>query len=355
MADFGGWAMPIEYPGPGGGVLAEHRAVREDVGIFDVSHLGKASINGKGALDFLNSQLSNDLSLISDGQAQYNFILDENGGVIDDLIVYRKSDNELFIIPNAANTSEVVKRLQSRLPDGVSVTNQHLDFAVIAVQGPKSRELLAEIGIDPAILSMEYMSFKRSLWREIPVILCRTGYTGELGYELVIPVREGNREVGLQLWSALVDSLEKFGGLVAGLGARDTLRTEMGYPLHGQELSLSINPLEASASWAVGWKKTEFMGREALLELKSRGVARKSYALKVSDRGIPRTGMKVFFEGREIGTVTSGTFSPTLKTGIALALLDSEIKVGDQVAIDVRGRESKAEVVKLPFVPSRVR
>ena len=355
MADFGGWMMPIEYPGENGGVLAEHRAVRERVGIFDVSHLGKASVSGDGAAEFLNSVLSNDLESISDGQAQYNFLLDERGGVVDDLIVYRKSSSDLFMIPNASNTSEVVTRIQSQAPSSITVKNLHLDFAVFAVQGPNSLELLRASGFDESISKLEYMSFARLEWEGVPVILCRTGYTGEFGFEAVIPVQDKGEKSAWKLWQSLVENLAHFGGAVAGLGARDTLRTEMGYPLHGQDLSLEINPVEASASWAVGWKKPHFNGRDALLAIKEQGALRKSFALKVSDRGIPRQGMSVLRDGQKIGSITSGTFSPTLKTGIALALLDPKTKVGDVVEVDIRGRISLAEVVKLPFVPSHVR
>jgi aminomethyltransferase len=199
------------------------------------------------------------------------------------------------------------------------------------------------------------MSFARLQWEGVPVILCRTGYTGELGFEAVIPVENIGEKSASRLWKSLVENLASFDGAVAGLGARDTLRTEMGYPLHGQDLSLEINPLEASAGWAVGWKKPRFNGREALMAIKEQGVRRKSFALKVSDRGIPRRGMQVLREGKSIGFVTSGTFSPTLKTGIALALLDPTTKVGDNVEIEIRGRISSADVVKLPFVPSHVR
>lgn len=355
MADFGGWMMPIEYPGEKGGVLAEHRAVRERVGIFDVSHLGKASVRGEGAVEFLNNVLSNDLESIADGQAQYNFLLDETGGVVDDLIVYRKSSTELFLIPNAANTSDVVKRIQSQAPSSITVTNLHLDFAVIAVQGPNSLDLLRASGFDESIATLAYMSFARVDWNDVPVVLCRTGYTGEFGFEAVIPVEHHGEKSAWNLWNTFVKNLAHFDGAVAGLGARDTLRTEMGYPLHGQDLSLEINPVEASAGWAVGWKKPRFIGRDALLAIKEKGAKRKSFALKVNDRGIPRQGMTVVKDGRTIGFVTSGTFSPTLKSGIALALLEPTIKVGDQVDVEIRGRISNTEVVKLPFVPSRVR
>lgn len=359
MADFGGWLMPIEYPqgsqSGAGGVLAEHAAVREHVGIFDVSHLGKISVKGDGALDFLNSVLTNDLESISDSQAQYTMLCDENGGVIDDMIAYRISPRDIFLIPNASNCAKVYEVISSRASSEVQVTNNHHDFGVIAVQGPKSQELLAAIGLDvPSAL--EYMSFRKVSYRGSEIILCRTGYTGELGFELVVPVRSSDGEsLAATIWDQLVESLPQFSGLVAGLGARDTLRTEMGYALHGHELSLEINPLEAGVGWAISLAKPSWLGRDVLLAIKERGVERKSVALLAHDRTIPRAGMPVTLNGEVVGIVTSGTFSPSIKKGIALALVRSDVAKGATVSIDVRGRTGEYEVVRAPFVPSRVR
>jgi aminomethyltransferase len=346
MADFGGWLMPIEYPASG--VLAEHAAVRERVGLFDVSHLGKASVIGEGALAFLNTQLTNDLNRISDGQAQYTMLCAPDGGVVDDLIAYRKSESDIFLIPNAANTSSVVEILSAAAPAGISVTNHHLDFAVLALQGPKAADLLKTLGVTP---EMDYMAFSEVEIAGCQVILCRTGYTGERGYE-ILPKLEDASDV----WDALVDAMKVYDGLVCGLGARDTLRTEMGYPLHGHELSLEITPVQAAATWAVGWKKEGFRGADALREEKSAGPHRVLRGLQSTDRGIPRAGMVVRdSHGNQIGEITSGTFSPTLKKGIALALLSPDISIGGSVIVDVRGRDSVAEVVSLPMVESRVR
>ena len=346
MADFGGWLMPIEYPGAG--VLAEHAAVRERVGIFDVSHLGKASVVGEGALEFLNSCLTNDLTKIEDGSAQYTLLCTPTGGVVDDLIAYRNSDSDFFLVPNASNTADVVAVLQKQAPAGITVTNLHMDYAVLAVQGPLAPKVLESLGISTQI---DYMAFDHVNIAGADVILCRTGYTGELGYELLPHTKDA-----IAVWDALVDAIKPFEGLVCGLGARDTLRTEMGYPLHGHELSLEISPVEASAGWAVGWKKESFIASDILNAQKNGGATRKSMALKSLDRGIPRAGMSVKnSEGEIVGEVTSGTFSPTLKNGIALALLSSDISVGTQLTIDVRGRDSLCEVVKLPFVTSHVR
>jgi aminomethyltransferase len=346
MADFGGWMMPIEYPGAG--VLAEHAAVRERVGIFDVSHLGKASVTGVGALSFLNECLTNDLTKISDGSAQYTLLCTPQGGVVDDLIAYRNSETDFFLVPNASNTTDVVAVLQERAPSEISVTNLHNDYAVLAVQGPLAPKVLDALGINTDI---DYMAFAHVTIAGADVILCRTGYTGELGYELLPKAKDA-----VAVWDALVAAITPLDGLICGLGARDTLRTEMGYPLHGHELSLNISPVEASASWAVGWKKDKFLGSDVLVSQKNGSADRKSVAIKSLDRGIPRAGMSVKnTKGEIIGEITSGTFSPTLKHGIALALVSKGIAVGDQLIVDVRGRDSQSEVVKLPFVTSHVR
>ena len=341
LADFGGWDMPIEYPATsGGGVIAEHTAVRERVGIFDVSHLGKAEIIGEGALEFLNSVITNDLTRITDGQAQYTMLCDDaSGGVIDDLIVYRKSATNLFLIPNAANTDAVVKALQAAAPKNLTINNLHQSYAVLAVQGPESEAVLNAIGINT---ELEYMSFHETTLHGAPLIICRTGYTGERGFELLPLWSEAEK-----IWDALLPEIDARGGRVCGLGARDTLRTEMGYPLHGHELSLQITPIQASASWAIALDKSEFQGKSSLESEKSAGAKTAMRAIKISDRGIPRAGMKVMnSDGQEIGIVTSGTFSPTLKVGIALALLKPEYKSGSHVQVDIRGRVSNGELVK---------
>ena len=346
MADFGGWLMPIEYPGSG--VLAEHTAVRERVGLFDVSHLGKASVKGDGALDFLNHMFTNDLNRISDGKAQYTLLCNPDGGVVDDLIAYRNSASDFFLIPNASNTTDVVRVLNENLPSGITVENLHEEFAVLALQGPDAQKVIKSFGIDP---TMDYMAFAHVAIAGCDVILCRTGYTGEHGYEIV--PRWDDAAV---VCDALVLAMQPFAGLICGLGARDTLRTEMGYPLHGHELSLEITPVQASAGWAIGWKKESFRGSVVLRDQREAGLVRSLRAMKSNDRAIPRAGMSVLDNaGNQIGIVTSGTFSPTLKVGIALALVEPSFNEGDTVIIDVRGRQSSATITSLPLVPSHVR
>jgi aminomethyltransferase len=346
LADFGGWSMPIEYPG--GGVVREHAAVRERVGIFDVSHLGKAVVRGPGAADFVNRCFTNDLRRIEPGQAQYTMCCDEDGGVVDDLIAYLRSDEEVFLIPNAANNAEVVRRLTEAAPEGIEVENLHTAYGVIAVQGTRSDEVLEALGL-PA--GHEYMSFVDTEWQGRPVTVCRTGYTGERGYE-VVP----RWEDAADLWDALAEAVAAEEGLPCGLGARDTLRTEMGYALHGNELGPDITPVMARAAWAVAWQKEEFWGKAALSEQRAAKAGRLSNGLVVTGRGIPRPGCVIRdADGADIGEVTSGTFSPTLKQGIALALLERSVATGDEVVIDVRGREVAARVQRPPFVEVGVR
>jgi aminomethyltransferase len=349
MADFSGWSMPIEYAG--GGVLAEHAAVRRRVGLFDVSHLGTGTVRGPGAAGFVNACLTNDLGRIGPGQAQYTLCCQEDGGVVDDLIAYLRGPDDVLLVPNAANAAEVLGRLADAAPDGVTVTDRHEEVAVLAVQGPKSLQVLELLGLPG---ELPYMSFVTGSGRGgVDVTICRTGYTGEHGYELLVPA-----ERAAETWDAVLEAGQDLDIRPCGLGARDTLRTEMGYPLHGHELSREITPNQARAGWAVGWKKPDFWGRAALLAEREAGPARLLWGLKASGRGIPRPAMAVLGpDGDRIGEVTSGTFSPTLRTGIALALLDTAagVEEGAVVVVDVRGRPQEAEVVKPPFVPSHVR
>lgn len=346
FAEFGGWSMPLEYAG--GGVLAEHAAVRSAVGMFDVSHLGKATVTGVGAAEFVNRCLTNDLTRIAPGQAQYTLLCQPDGGVVDDLIAYLRSPDEVFLIPNAANCAEVVRVLAAAAPAGVQITGQHEDFVVLAVQGTQADEVLTAAGLPTG---HPYMSFVPAVVDGGEVVVCRTGYTGERGYELVAPSTSA-----LAVWDQVVAAGEPYGLRPAGLGARDTLRTEMGYPLHGQDISASITPVQARLGWAVGWKKDGFFGDRALRAEKEAGPARLLRGLRAVGRGIPRPGMTVVDDaGGPIGVVTSGTFSPTLKTGIALALVDSAYVDQTVVAVDIRGRSEAFLITRPPFVSTGVR
>ena len=347
FAEFGGWDMPLEYAG--GGVVAEHTAVRDQVGVFDVSHLGKIDITGPGAAEFVNRCLAADLDRIGAGQAQYTLCCDSSGGVVDDLIAYRYGDDRVFLVPNAANNAEVARRLSEAAPEEVTVTDRHTEYAVVAVQGPRSADVLTGCGLPGG---HPYMSFRTGELAGHQVVVCRTGYTGEHGYELVVPVAAATA-----VWDAIMTAGAEHGIRPAGLGARDTLRLEMGYPLHGHELSADISPVQARAGWAVGWKKPQFWGKEALAAEKAAGPARRLWGLEATGRGIPRADMTVYSGDTAVGVTTSGTFSPTKKVGIALALLDTAagLDAGAELSVDVRGRRLPVTVVKPPFVTPSVK
>ena len=346
FAPFGGWQMPLEYTGSG--VLAEHNATREAIGLFDVSHLGTATLIGENAAEQLNKILTNDISRIKPGQAQYSTLLSEDGTVVDDLIVYLRSKDEVLIIPNASNSTKVLEIIKGNISKDIEVNNLHQDIAIIAIQGPKSFELVNDLGLPT---DMQYMAFKDVSFLGQPITICRTGYTGERGFELLIPAQGA-----INIWDEIISKGQKYGAKAVGLGARDTLRTEMGYPLHGQDISLNISPLEAGLSWAVNLEKSNFLGKDALLKEKANGIKRKLVGIKAVERAIPRSHMRVLdVDKKDIGEITSGTFSPTLKSGIALALVDSKIEINDKVFVDVRGNSLEFVVTKPPFVESKVR
>ena len=346
FAPFGGWQMPLEYTGSG--VLAEHNATREAIGLFDVSHLGTATLIGENAAAQLNKILTNDINRIKPGQAQYSTLLSEDGTVVDDLIVYLRSKDEVLIIPNASNSTKVLEIIKSNISKDIEIRNLHQDIAIIAIQGPKSFELVNDLGLPT---DMQYMAFKDVSFMGQPITICRTGYTGEKGFELLIPA-----QVAINIWDEIISKGQKYGAKAVGLGARDTLRTEMGYPLHGQDISLNISPLEAGLSWAVNLEKPNFLGKDALVKEKVNGIKRKLVGIKAVERAIPRSHMRVLdVDKKDIGEITSGTFSPTLKSGIALALVDSKIEINDKVFVDVRGNSLEFVVTKPPFVESKVR
>ncbi|MGV1036555.1 MAG: glycine cleavage system aminomethyltransferase GcvT [Candidatus Nanopelagicales bacterium] len=355
FADFGGWLMPLEFAG--GGVLAEHRAVRESVGIFDVSHMGTLRVVGPGASDLVNSVLTNDLARIEPGQAQYSLLCNERGGVIDDLLVYLRSTDDVLLVPNASNTAAVLASLVEVASGQSEVAVEDLSStsAIIAIQGPAAAAVVESLGLPT---ELGYMRFVDTTVAGAAVVVARSGYTGERGYELIV-----DQSIAEQAWTQALAAAIAAGGLPCGLGARDTLRTEMGYPLHGHELSPDITPVEAGLNWAVGWNKPTFVGKDALVSQRAQGPAVRLRGLRCTERAIPRADMVVRAAGPEesgdgadgavrepVGVVTSGTFSPTARAGIALAFLNSDISVGDSVSIDVRGRSCGAQVVSPPFV-----
>jgi len=346
FSEFGGWSMPLEYPT---GVVKEHTTVREAVGIFDVSHLGKVMVSGPGAAAYVNATLSNDLGKIHPGKAQYTLCCDpETGGIVDDLIAYLHDDDHVLLVPNAANSAEVARRLRETAPEGIKVVDHHDAYVVLAVQGPKSDETLAAVGLP---VGHEYMSFAEADFSGSGVVVCRTGYTGERGYELI-----AKNQVAGELWDKLMAAGERYGIVAVGLGARDTLRTEMGYPLHGQDISIDVTPNQARLGWAVGWKKDAFWGRDALLAEKETGPTRLLRGLVAVGRGIPRPGMSVSLAPDvPLCEITSGTFSPTLKKGIGLALVPTLVDPEAELSVDVRGRREVFQSVRPPFVETQVK
>ncbi len=339
MAEFGGWDMPLQYAG----VLEEHRACRDRAVVFDVSHLGSVWTRGAGALDVLQWAFTNDLRRISPGHAQYTHLLDpDDAHVVDDIIVWWLRDDEFMVMPNASNTQPLITALldASRARDAAceidDITGERV---VLAVQGPKARDLLATIAPDAA--ATPRFAVRPFEWQGHAGWVAGTGYTGEDGVELHV-----RGEAAVSCWEAILAA----GVQPAGLGARDTLRLEMGYPLHGHELGAGITPYQAGLGWVVRPEKGEFLGHAALLREQERGVTRRLRGLMLDGRQVPRAGYPVLREGEQLGEVTSGNFSPTLGRGIALAFLSPEVSEGEVLAIDIRGRPAGAVVVKLPFV-----
>jgi aminomethyltransferase len=339
MVDFAGWEMPIRY----GSVLDEHRACRTGAVVFDVSHMGSIWVRGSGALGALQGLFTNDLGRVGPGRAQYTHLLAEDASVIDDLIVWWVGEEEFLVIPNASNTApalEAVEAAAAGAAGGVDVEHVTERRALLAVQGPEARRRLAPLAPEAASVGHFGVS-ATSLPGGVSGFVGGTGYTGEDGVELFVPV-----EAAVDVWRALLDA----GVVPAGLGARDTLRLEMGYPLHGHELGPGITPLQAGLGWVVGWDKPAFAGREALLAEKERGVARRLAGILLADRQVPRAECRVSIDGEVAGEVTSGNVSPILERGIALAFLPPGTKQGTPVEIDIRGRTAPGEVVKPPFI-----
>jgi aminomethyltransferase len=340
MGEFAGWSMPIEYEG----VLAEHRAVRGAAGMFDLTHLGKIDVEGSGAGGWLNAVLTGDVAAIPVGGAQYNLVLNDDGGIVDDLIVYRVTGDRYLVVPNAANTEAVLAIVGAEERADAVVTHRP-DLVTVAVQGPRSTDLVVSLFDDAATL--EFMTCAEASYRDVMVVVARSGYTGERGFELFVP-----DAVAVALWRELLERGGSAGLVPAGLGARDTLRLEMGYPLHGQDISPDRTPLEAGLSWAVDMDKGDFRGRAALVRQKEQGIPARLRAFRMDGKLIPRAHYDVFAADERIGETTSGSFSPTLRVGIGMAYLSPADRwgPGERVRVDVRGRTAEAEIVKPPLV-----
>jgi aminomethyltransferase len=340
LGPFGGWLMPIEYAG----TLSEHRAVRERVGLFDLSHLGKVDVAGPGAFDALQRSLTNDLRKVEVGRSQYHHMLNDRGGVEEDLFVYRLGEDRWFVVPNASNKDQVVGALRGAA--GEDAVIDHDDWCFLAVQGPRAHGVVSKLW--PDAVELPFRGCRTVQRGEAEVVLARTGYTGERGYELF-----ADGSLAPDLWDALIAAGTASGIEPAGLGARDVLRLEMGYPLYGQDLGPDRTTLEAGLSWAVSFDKGDFVGRDALVRQQAEGLPSRLRGLVTGDRRhIPRAHQPVLSDERQVGEVTSGTFSPLRGVGIALAYLSppEDFGPGAEVEIDIRGRRAPARIVKTPFV-----
>jgi aminomethyltransferase len=341
MVDFGGWHMPVQYSG----ILDEHTAVRTALGVFDISHMGQFFVRGAGALDWLNRMLTNNVAKLGVGEGQYTFLLNERGGVIDDLIIYRVADAEYLLVVNAAKIDEDFAWMQAHLADSVTLENHSDTWCGLAIQGPRAAQLFdAFFGGQHArptrnhLVTIEIDGF--------PYHLCRTGYTGEDGFEVFCPA-----ERAVKSWRDVLERGAQFGIKPCGLGARDTLRLEMCYPLNGSDLSPTRTPLEAGLGFFVDLTKPDFIGRAVLAEQKASGVPARLVPLKIVGQAPPlRAHYPVLKDGAVVGELCSGTLSPSLKVGIGLAYLPPALaRLGETVEIDVRGRTFPAEVSRKPF------
>ncbi len=340
MVEFAGWSMPVQYTS----IVEEHQAVRNHVGLFDISHMGRLTFEGSGALPWINNVCTNDAKKLTANQIQYSLMANDLGGLIDDVLVYY-TGKAYDLVCNASNREAVIKQFEEHAAGGkAKLTDRTLGTAMIAVQGPSAAATLQPL-YDQPLEGIKYYHFGTGkLLGDVPATVSRTGYTGEAGYELIIPADQAVR-----VWEALLKSGAGFGILPCGLGARDTLRFEAGMPLYGHELSDSISPFAAGLGWAVKLEKGDFVGSDALRQQQeSPGSTR--VGLRLEGKRIARQGSTVTKDGRFMGTVTSGAFSPTLNASLAMALIDPEAAAeGTSVVIDVRGKEEPATVVPLPF------
>jgi aminomethyltransferase len=340
LIPFGGWDLPVHFSG----INDEHLAVRERAGLFDTSHMGEIRIRGDQALPFLQRVTCSDAARRRDGDAQYTAILNEEGGIIDDLIYYRISEKEFFLCVNATNTEADFQWLKENNLEELEIINESPDWVQLCIQGPRAVEIVEKLSSDKV---REIAGFKFSFIRiaGIEVLAARTGYTGEHGFELFIPAREG-----IRLWNELIEAGKDQGLLPCGLGARDTLRLEMGYPLHGHDITPEITPLEADLEWIVAWNKPHFIGRDALLRQKQAGIKKKRIGLSMIEPGIPRHGCALKVQGQEVGTITSGTKTPCLEKPIGMGYVKLEYsEPGQEIVVQIRGKQKRAKIVETPF------
>ncbi len=339
FVEFGGWEMPVQYSS----IIEEHRTVRQQVGLFDVSHMGQVEVRGSHAIAALQRVTVNDVSRLSDGEAQYSLLCHPSGGVVDDIIIYRLAENRFFICLNASNTEKDLAWLREHCHDA-DVVDRSADYALLALQGPRATEVLSRL-MDQEIAAVPRFACRE--WNIIghPVLAARTGYTGEDGWELYCKPGDA-----IELWDTLLEAGHADGIRPAGLGARDTLRLEAALPLYGHELDDETTPLEAGLGWAVRFDKGDFIGREALLRQKSIGVTRKLAGIVLTEPGIPRQGYAILHEEKHIGIITSGAMSPTLGKGIGLGYVAASCaSAGTTLSVQIRGRQVRGKVVTRPF------
>jgi aminomethyltransferase len=345
MVPFAGYEMPVQYTS----VLEETLRTRKSASLFDVSHMGQFRVTGVGASEAVNRLVTNDFAKTVPGQAQYSLLCNEPGGVIDDLVLYNISPTEVFICVNASNRRADFEWMQSKLPASVTLQDESDETGLIALQGPVAESLLFKITGNALVQSLKFYWAGSFEIFGIKCFLSRTGYTGEDGFELYVP-----SDKAALIWDGLLEAGAPIGLAAAGLGARDTLRTEMGYPLHGHEISPTISPLEARLGWAVKLTKAEFTGRAALLAQKQAGPPRTLVALRLEDRRLARTGYPVLCEGDTVGEITSGTFSPHVQGPVALALVQSAF-ADKPLKVSVREEALPTRTVPLPFVPAHTK
>lgn len=337
---FGEWWVPLYFTS----VLDEHETVRHGVGVFDISHMGEMYVDGPDARKVINQWITNDVEKLHPGRALYSPVCRENGGIVDDVIVYECMPDQYLIVVNAANIDKDYGWFQSHLNGRATLQNVSEELALLAVQGPTSRDVVSKL-FDIDLSRISYYDFTKLKSSYGEIILAETGYTGEEGFEIFCPVGQVAR-----LWHSLFQVGTPFGLKPIGFGARDTLRLEARFLLYGHDMTDETTPLEAGLAWTVGWEKEKFIGKDALVRQKTVGVQRKLIGFELEDRGIARGGSAIFISRREVGTVTSGTYSPTLKKSIGLGYIASgDAHVGQALEIRIRGKLAKAEIVKTPF------
>ncbi len=346
MVPFGGWDMPVQYTG----IIDEHRAVRRAVGLFDISHMGEFEVRGPDALAAVQRLCTNDARTLEIGRVQYAALCYPEGGIVDDLTVYRLAADHYMLVVNASNIDKDWAWVTSHSVGRAEWTNVSDETALLAVQGPKAEGLVARLA-DRDVTALGYYHFARGVVAGVPGLLSRTGYTGEDGFELY--VRAGDAE---RLWAALLEAGRGEGIQPIGLGARDTLRLEMKYALYGNDIDQATNPLEAGLGWVVKPAKGDFIGREAIEALRARGVARKLVGFEMAERAVPRHGYRLVVGGAPVGVVTSGSFGPSVERSIGMGYVPAALAtVGTELGVEIRGATQAARVVKTPFYPAHTK